>query len=420
MRINSRQIAFSRINLLSNQLKNFSQTSLLQQICKKSVDDIKTAGSYKKERVISSPQGMEIKVGSKTLLNFCANNYLNLSNNQKIIEASKAAMSSRGYGVSSVRFICGTQDLHKDLEKKISDFHSKEDAILYVSCFDANGGIFEALLSEQDAVISDSLNHASIIDGIRLCKAKRLRYNHLDMVDLEEKLKQEQNASRMKLIVTDGIFSMDGDIAPLDKIVSLAKKYGANVMIDDSHATGVVGKTGRGTPELFGLTEEIDIINSTLGKALGGGCGGYTTAKKEIIELLRQKSRPYLFSNSILPGVAAGEIEVFNILEKSKDFEKLNQSTRYFRAKMNEKGFRILGSTDCPIVPILIGDDRIATEFGIEMEEQGIYVVGFSYPVVPKGQARIRVQLSAGHSKEQIDKAISAFEVIAKRKGVIH
>lgn len=420
MRLASRRTAFSRINLLSNQLKNFSQSKLLQDLCKNSVEAIKAAGSFKKERVISSPQGMEIKVGTKTLLNFCANNYLNLSNNQSIIQASQAAMRHRGYGVSSVRFICGTQDLHKELEKKISDFHSKEDAILYVSCFDANGGVFEALLNEQDAVISDSLNHASIIDGIRLCKAKRLRYNHLDMTDLEEKLKAEQNSSRIKLIVTDGVFSMDGDIAPLDKIVNLAKKYGANIMIDDSHATGVIGKTGRGTPELFGLSEEIDIINSTMGKALGGSCGGYTTAKKEIIDLLRQKSRPYLFSNSILPSVAAGQIEVFKILEKSNDFEKLNKSTRYFRQKMNEKGFKILGNTDCPIVPILIGDDRIATEFGIEMEEEGIYVVGFSYPVVPKGQARIRVQLSSGHTKEQIDKAISAFEVIARRKGVIH
>ena len=400
--------------------KKFSSNrSILLNTAKQTLNDITLAGSYKKERVISSPQEMEIQVGNKKLLNFCANNYLNLSNNQDIIKASINAMYSRGYGMSSVRFICGTQDLHKQLEARISNFHNKEDSILYVSCFDANGGLFESILNENDAVISDSLNHASIIDGIRLCKAKRHRYNHLDMNDLEEKLKIEQDQSRIKLIVTDGVFSMDGDIAPLDKIVNLANKYGANIMIDESHSTGVLGKSGKGTPELFGLENEIDIINSTLGKALGGGCGGYTTGKKEIIDVLRQKSRPYLFSNSILPSVAAGAIEVFNILENTNAYTKLNESTKYFRTKLLEKGFRISGNINCPIVPILIGNEKIATEFGIEMEEEGIYVVGFCFPVVPKGQSRIRVQISAGHTKEQMDRAIKAFEIIGKRKGII-
>ena len=400
--------------------KKFSSNrSILLNTAKQTLNDITLAGSYKKERVISSPQEMEIQVGNKKLLNFCANNYLNLSNNQDIIKASINAMYSRGYGMSSVRFICGTQDLHKQLEARISNFHNKEDSILYVSCFDANGGLFESILNENDAVISDSLNHASIIDGIRLCKAKRHRYNHLDMNDLEEKLKIEQDQSRIKLIVTDGVFSMDGDIAPLDKIVNLANKYGANIMIDESHSTGVLGKSGKGTPELFGLENEIDIINSTLGKALGGGCGGYTTGKKEIIDVLRQKSRPYLFSNSILPSVAAGAIEVFNILENTNAYTKLNESTKSFRTKLLEKGFRISGNINCPIVPILIGNEKIATEFGIEMEEEGIYVVGFCFPVVPKGQSRIRVQISAGHTKEQMDRAIKAFEIIGKRKGII-
>lgn len=406
----------------SSILKSSKYSTERKNLLKKSkntVEEIIKAGSFKKERVISSPQTMEIQVGNKKLLNFCANNYLDLSNNQQIISASIDALHNRGYGMSSVRFICGTQDLHKELELKISSFHKKEDAILYVSCFDANGGLFETILDENDVIISDTLNHASIIDGIRLCKAKRLRYNHLDMNDLEEKLKSEQSLSNIKLIVTDGVFSMDGDFAPLDKIVNLANKYGANIMIDESHATGVIGKTGRGTPELFGVENEIDIITSTLGKALGGGCGGYTTGSKEIIDLLRQKSRPYLFSNSILPSVAAGAIKVFDILDSSDKYKKLNEMTQYFRKNISEKGFNIIGNINCPIVPIIIGDEKNATEFGNEMEEEGIYVVGFSYPVVPKGKARIRVQISAGHSKDQIDKCIKAFEVIGKRKKII-
>lgn len=396
-------------------VKNFSK---LNEVCKNIVQEVKSAGSYKVERQITSPQGMEVIVNNKKMLNFCANNYLNLSNHPSLVEASIKAMKSRGYGMSSVRFICGTQDLHKNLENKISEFHKKEDSILYASCFDANAGIFEALLTPEDAVFSDSLNHASIIDGIRLCKAKKHRYNHLDVNDLEEKLKQEEG-SRVKLIVSDGVFSMDGDIAPLDKLINLAKKYNASVLIDECHATGVLGKTGRGTPELYGLEKEIDIINGTLGKALGGGCGGYTTGKKEVIEVLRQKSRPYLFSNSIVPSIAAGALEVFNVIEKSNDFTKLNESTKYFRTKMVEKGFKILGNINCPIVPIVIGNEKIATEFGIEMETEGIFVVGFCYPVVPKNQARIRVQISAGHTQEHLDKAINAFSKIGKIKGVI-
>ena len=396
----------------------------LSEQTKLTLSGILDSGSYKKERVISSPQGIEIIVGNKKLLNFCANNYLNLSNNEKLKEASIKALKDRGFGMSSVRFICGTQDIHKELEARIAKFHNTEDAILYTSCFDANAGIFEALLSSEDVIISDSLNHASIIDGIRLSKAKRLRYNHLDMKDLEDKLISEAN-SRIRLIVTDGVFSMDGDIAPLDKIVSLAKKYNANIFIDECHATGVIGKTGRGTPELFNFEStlfenRIDIINGTLGKALGGGIGGYTTGKKEYIDLLRQKSRPYLFSNSLVPSVSAASIQVFSLLEKSDGFSKLNTSTKYFRRKMTEKGFKILGNENCPIVPVMIGDERIATEFGVEMESEGIYVVGFSYPVVPKNQARIRVQISAGHEQEHLDKAISAFERIATKKGIIN
>lgn len=399
-------------------LKNIRKYSSLVDVAKQMVKEVKQGGSYKVERQICSPQDMEIIVNNKKMLNFCANNYLGLSNNRKLIEASINALKTRGYGMSSVRFICGTQDIHKQLEAKISDFHRKEDAILYTSCFDANAGIFETLLSPEDAVLSDSLNHASIIDGIRLCKAKRLRYNHLDMYDLEEKLKEAQD-SRLRLIVTDGVFSMDGDITPLDKIVNLAKKYNASILLDESHASGVIGKTGRGTPELFGLEKEVDIINGTLGKALGGGCGGYTTGKKEVVEILRQKSRPYLFSNSIVPSVAAGAIEVFNLLENSNDFEKLNHSTKYFRNKLTEKGFKLLGNINCPIVPIVIGNEKIATDLGMEMESEGIYVVGFSYPVVPKNQARIRVQISAGHTQEHLDTAIKAFEKLGKKNNII-
>ena len=401
-------------------LKYFSSRNKIYEVAKKAIEIINIEGCYKKERIINSPQEMEIVVNNKKLLNFCANNYLNLSNNQQIINASINAMKERGFGMSSVRFICGTQDLHKKLENKISKFHNKEDSILYVSCFDANAGIFETLLNNEDCVISDALNHASIIDGIRLCKAKRYRYNHLDMSHLEEILKKEEYDSRIKLIVTDGVFSMDGDLAPLDKIVDLANKYGANILLDESHATGVIGRTGRGTPEIFGLNKEIDFINSTLGKALGGGCGGYTTGNKEIIDLLRQKSRPYLYSNSILPSVAAGAYEVFDILNNGDVyFEKLKFNTNYFRTKMIEKGFKLLGNNNCPIVPVMIGNEKIANDFGIEIEKEGIYVVGFYYPVVPRNLARIRVQLSSGHTQDQIDKAIKAFEIVGKKKKII-
>jgi glycine C-acetyltransferase len=353
------------------------------------------------------------------MLNFCANNYLGLSNNKDLIEEAKRALDQRGYGMSSVRFICGTQDIHKKLESTIASFHSKEDAILYTSCFDANTGFFECILGEQDAIISDTLNHASIIDGIRLCKAKRLRYKHLDLNDLEENLKQAEG-SRIKLIVTDGVFSMDGDIAPLDKIVNIAQMYNANVFIDESHSSGFIGKTGRGTPELFGVTSYIDVINSTLGKALGGGSGGYTTASTEIVELLRQKSRPYLFSNSLVPAIVASSIKVFEILKNSnKLVNKLHENTVLFRTEMKKLGFTILGSPESPIVPVLLKDERLATEFGDEMIKEGIYVVGFSYPVVPKGQARIRVQLSAAHTKEMILQAVKAFEKIGKNKKLI-
>jgi glycine C-acetyltransferase len=391
----------------------------LRKICQKTVKEIKEMGTYKNEKQITSPQSVEIIVGGKKMLNFCANNYLGLSNNKELIEEAKRALDNRGYGMSSVRFICGTQDIHKKLEATIANFHSMEDAILYTSCFDANTGFFETILGEQDAIISDALNHASIIDGIRLCKAKRLRYNHLNLNDLEENLKQAEGC-RVKFIVTDGVFSMDGDITPLDKIVNLAQKYNANVFVDESHSSGFIGKTGRGTPELFNVTPYIDVINSTLGKALGGGSGGYTAANKEIIEVLRQKSRPYLFSNSLVPAIVASSIKVFEILKSSnKLVNQLHENTVLFRTEMKKLGFHILGSPESPIVPVLLKDEKIANEFGEEMIKEGIYVVGFSYPVVPKGLARIRVQLSAAHTKEQIMQAVKAFEKIGKDKKLI-
>ena len=394
-------------------------SSKLSSICKTTLEEVRQAGTFKNEKIITSPQEVEIMVSGKIMLNFCANNYLGLSNNKELIEAAKSSLDSRGYGMSSVRFICGTQDLHKQLEKSISLFHSKEDTILYTSCWDANGGFFETILNEKDAVISDSLNHASIIDGIRLCKSKRLRYKHMDMEDLEEKLK-ENSECRLKLIVTDGVFSMDGDIAPLDKIVSLAQKYQANIYVDESHSTGFIGDSGRGTPELFGVQNDIDVISSTLGKALGGANGGFTTANKEIIELLRQKSRPYLFSNTIAPSIAAASIKAFEIISKSNELvQKLKSNTISFRSQMEKLGFQILGHKLCPIVPVYLKDERLAGEFAEEMCNNGIYVVGFSYPVVPKGQARIRVQLSASHSEANINRAVSAFEKIGKLKKVI-
>lgn len=404
-------------------IKKFSQkisaSDNLINICKSTIKEIKEAGTYKSEKSITSPQSVQIEVNGRKMLNFCGNNYLGLSDNKILIEEAKKALDSRGYGMSSVRFICGTQDLHKQLEQSVSEFHGTEDAILYSSCFDANAGFFESILNEKDAIISDALNHASIIDGIRLCKAKRLRYKHLDMNDLEEQLKQAED-SRIKMVVTDGVFSMDGDIAPLDKIVSIAQKYNANIIIDESHSSGFLGKTGRGTPELFGVEKYIDVINSTLGKALGGGSGGYTTGRKEIIELLRQKSRPYLYSNSLVPAICAASIKVFQILNESVDLvQKLQDNTQMFRTEMKRLGFTISGSPECPIVPVMLKEERLATEFGEEMINEGIYVVGFSYPVVPKGQARIRVQISAAHTSEQIKMAVSAFEKIGKMKNLI-
>eukprot|EP00826_Nyctotherus_ovalis_P067084 TRINITY_DN999_c0_g1_i4.p1 TRINITY_DN999_c0_g1~~TRINITY_DN999_c0_g1_i4.p1 ORF type:complete len:363 (+),score=98.79 TRINITY_DN999_c0_g1_i4:308-1396(+) len=362
---------------------------------------------------------MEIKAEGKSVLNFCANNYLGFADNKRIIEASRKIMETHGYGMASVRFICGTQDIHKQLEKSISQFHKTDDAILYSSCFDANGGVFEGLLSKDDAVISDELNHASIIDGIRLCKARRHRYKHMDMADLENLLKGSMDCTN-RLIVTDGVFSMDGDIAPLSKIVDLANKYEAMIFVDESHATGFIGKTGRGTPEYFGVEKEIDIINSTLGKALGGATGGYSTGHQEMIDILRQRSRPYLFSNSVAPPIAAAAIEVFELLKDPSHITKLRNNTIRFRTGMTKAGFKVLGHPECPIVPIWFGDARLASEIADELMTHNIYVIGFSYPVVPKGQARIRVQLSASHGPEQIDRAIKAFTEVAKAKGALH
>lgn len=407
------------LKFLSKRTFTNTATSKLTSICKATLDEVRIAGTFKKEKIIMSPQEVEINVSGKIMLNFCANNYLGLSNNKELIEAAKSSLDNRGYGMSSVRFICGTQDLHKQLESSISLFHSKEDSILYSSCWDANGGFFETILNEKDAVISDALNHASIIDGIRLCKAKRLRYKHMDMNELEEKLKECSDA-RLKFIVTDGVFSMDGDIAPLDKIVNLAQKYQANIYVDESHSTGFIGDTGRGTPELFGVQNEIDVISSTLGKALGGASGGFTTTRKEVIEVLRQKSRPYLFSNTIAPCIAAASLKAFEIISKSdKLVHKLKTNTISFRTQMHKLGYEILGHHLCPIVPVYLKDERVASEFAEEMCNNGIYVVGFSYPVVPKGQARIRVQLSAAHTDDHIKRAISAFEKIGKDKKLI-
>ncbi len=380
---------------------------------------IRNAGLYKQERVIASPQGAVIKLDSgKEVLNFCANNYLGLSSHPRVIEAAKRGLDERGYGMSSVRFICGTQDIHKELEEKISKFLRTEDTILYVACFDANGGVFEPLLTEEDAIISDELNHASIIDGIRGSKATRLRYKHADVADLESKLK-EASSSRFKLIATDGVFSMDGDIAKLDSICDLADKYGALVMVDDSHATGFVGKTGRGSIEYRNVMGRVDIITSTLGKAAGGASGGFASGRKEIIEFLRQRSRPYLFSNTLPPAIVSAAIEVFDMLESTTELrDKLESNTKYFRVEMTKRGFKITPG-EHPIVPIMLYEAKLATDFADKLLDEGVYVIGFSYPVVPKGQARIRVQLSAAHSREQLDKAINAFEAVGKKLGVL-
>jgi glycine C-acetyltransferase len=385
---------------------------------KREVDEIKNAGLFKTEHVITSPQGAEIIVNGKTVLNFCANNYLGLSSHPKVIEAAYAAIGSHGYGMSSVRFICGTQDIHKELEQKIAQFLGTEDSILYAACFDANGGVFECLFNESDAIISDALNHASIIDGVRLCKAQRFRYEHNNMDDLEAKLK-ETAGLRSRIIVTDGVFSMDGTIAQLDKICDLADKYEAILMIDECHASGFMGKTGRGTHEYRGVMGRIDIITGTLGKALGGASGGFTSGRKEIIEMLRQRSRPYLFSNTLAPSITGASIAVLNMLSETTELrDKLESNTKYFRSKMTESGFDIKPG-EHPIVPIMLYDAVVAQNFAAELLNEGIYVIGFFFPVVPKGQARIRVQLSAAHERKHLDKAIEAFIRIGEKLNVL-
>ena len=382
------------------------------------LEEIKLAGLYKNERIITSEQGAKITVNGKTVLNFCANNYLGLSSHPKVIKAAKKYIDKRGYGLSSVRFICGTQDIHKELEKKIAEFLGTEDTLLYVAAFDANGGLFEPLFSEQDAIISDALNHASIIDGVRLCKAQRLRYEHNNMEDLENKLK-EAAGLRSRIIVTDGSFSMDGTIAKLDVICDLADKYDAIVMIDESHSSGFVGKSGRGTHEYRNVMGRIDIITGTLGKALGGASGGFTSGKKEIIEILRQRSRPYLFSNSVAPGIVGASIAVFDMLNKTTRLrDKLEKNTKYFREKMTAAGFDIKPG-DHPIVPIMLYDAVLAQTFAAKLLEEGIYVIGFFFPVVAKGQARIRVQISAAHKKKHLKKAIDAFTKIGEELQVL-
>jgi len=382
------------------------------------LSEIEANGLFKKERIIESAQGPEIIVNGKTVLNFCANNYLGLSSHPKVIEAAKKYIDYRGYGMSSVRFICGTQDIHKELEKKIASFLGTEDTILYAAAFDANGGVFEPLFGEEDAIISDALNHASIIDGVRLCKAQRFRYEHNDMADLENKLKESAHL-RSRIIVTDGSFSMDGTIAQLDKICDLADQYDAIVMIDECHSSGFLGKTGRGTHEYRNVMGRIDIITGTLGKALGGASGGFTSGRKEIIEMLRQRSRPYLFSNTVAPSIVGASIAVLDMLSETTELrDKLEFNTKYFRSKMTEAGFDIKPG-DHPIVPIMLYDAVVAQNFAAKLLEEGIYVIGFFFPVVPKGKARIRVQLSAAHEQHHLDKAIAAFSKIGKELNVL-
>ncbi len=393
--------------------------SNFQKHLQKELADIKGAGLYKNERILISAQGAEIKVSTgQQVINFCANNYLGLSNNKELISAAKKALDSHGYGMSSVRFICGTSDLHKELEKKIAEFFGTEDTILYAACFDANGGVFEPLMGEEDAIISDSLNHASIIDGVRLCKAVRYRYNNADMADLEKQLKDAQ-AQRFRLIVTDGVFSMDGNVTPLDKIVALAEKYNALIMIDESHSAGVVGKTGRGVTEQFNCRGKVDIITGTLGKAFGGAIGGFTTGRKEIIEMLRQRSRPYLFSNSIPPLVAAAGIAMIDMMSRTNELQdKLHSNVEYFMKKIKSAGFDIKPSSSA-IVAVMLYDAKLSQDFAAKLLEEGIYVIGFYFPVVPKETARIRVQLSAAHELKHIDKCVAAFTKVGKELGVL-
>lgn len=391
----------------------------LKPVLEKELEEIENAGLYKRERIIISPQGADIQVeGGQEVINFCANNYLGLSSHPKVIEAAKKAIDSHGFGMSSVRFICGTQDIHKELEEKISKFLGTEDTILYAAAFDANGGVFEPLFNEQDAIISDTLNHASIIDGVRLCKAQRYRYEHDNMADLEAKLQETQNL-RHRIIVTDGSFSMDGTIAQLDKICDLADKYNALVMIDECHSSGFLGKTGRGTHEHHNVMGRVDIITGTLGKALGGASGGFTSGPKAVINMLRQRSRPYLFSNTLAPSIVGASIAVLDMLSETTDLrDKLEENTKYFREKMTAAGFDIRPGVH-PIVPIMLYEATLAQEFAAKLLKEGIYVIGFYFPVVPKGKARIRVQLSAAHDREHLDKAIEAFTKIGKELGVL-
>ena len=380
--------------------------------------EIKEAGLYKNERLIESPQQAAIQVAGKEVLNFCANNYLGLSNNPRLIQAAKDAMDKRGFGMSSVRFICGTADIHKELEAAVSDYFKTEDAILYAACFDANGGVFEPLLTEEDAIISDALNHASIIDGVRLCKAKRYRYANADMAELEKCL-QEAQAQRFRIICTDGVFSMDGNVAPMDKICDLAEKYDALVMVDESHSAGVVGPTGHGVSEFFNTYGRVDIYTGTLGKSFGGAMGGFTTGRKEIIDILRQRSRPYLFSNSLAPGLVGAGIEMFKMLKESNAIhDKLVENVNYFRDKMMAAGFDIK-PTQSAICAVMLYDAPLSQKYAAKLQDEGIYVTGFYYPVVPKGQARIRVQISAGHERQHLDKCIAAFIKVGKELGVL-
>ena len=393
--------------------------SRMKEFLTKELENINEAGLYKNERIITTPQRADIKVNKgDEVLNFCANNYLGLSDNRRLIEAAKRAMDTHGYGMSSVRFICGTQDIHKELESAISDYFKTEDTILYAACFDANGGLFEPLLNEEDAIISDSLNHASIIDGVRLCKAKRYRYANADMADLERCL-QEAQAQRFRIIATDGVFSMDGNVAPMDKICELAEKYDALVMVDESHSAGVVGETGHGVAEKFNVYGKVDIFTGTLGKSFGGAMGGFTTGKIEVIDMLRQRSRPYLFSNSVAPAIVGASIEMFKILKESNALHtKLMDNVTYFRDKMIAAGFDIK-PTQSAICAVMLYDAKLSQDFAAKMQEEGIYVTGFYYPVVPKDQARIRVQISAGHEQSHLDKAVNAFIKVGKELGVI-
>lgn len=391
----------------------------IQEHLKSELDRLREEGLYKEERIIASPQGAEIELqDGKKVINFCANNYLGLSSDPELVQAAKEELDHRGYGLSSVRFICGTMDIHKELEKKIADFSGTDDTILYAAAFDANGGVFEPLFTKEDAIISDALNHASIIDGVRLCKAQRYRYSHSDMNELEECLQQAQE-QRFRIIVTDGVFSMDGDIAKLKEICDLADKYDALVMVDDCHATGFIGENGKGTPEYCDVMGRVDIITGTLGKALGGAMGGYATGRKEIIEMLRQRSRPYLFSNSLAPPIVGASLKVFELLSKSTELrDRLEKNTRYFRNELERAGFD-LKEGDSPIIPIMLYDAPLAQKFASRLIEEGIYVIGFFYPVVPQGEARIRVQLSAAHEKEHLDQALEAFTRIGQELEVI-